>query len=124
MSTNIGYHTRLYADPSVKVVGGSFGGDIDQSTVDRLVSAHFTVTVKPSGTAVFVDRQGREVRAYISIDAAKTKAGIAALAVYRADRARSEAARQALEEAQQAELDDALASMTHDEAIRRLKAGG
>lgn len=74
MHRSIGYHTRLHSDNRVKVVGGSFGGSIDQETVERL--AHlFKVVIKPSGTAVFVDKEGREVALYLSVDPASTAIG-------------------------------------------------
>ena len=64
MRKSISYHTRQVGTDR-KVVGGSFGGNIDTETVDRLVNAHFTVKVKPSGHAVFVDKQEREVGLYL-----------------------------------------------------------
>ena len=75
MSKNIGYHTRLYTDNTRKIVGGSFGGQIDAETVERLVNLHFEVFVKPSGRAVFVDQQGREVHLYLSVDPENTEKG-------------------------------------------------
>ena len=61
MANNIGWHTRLYSDNKVKVSGGSFGGNIDQETVERLVKAWFTVNIKPSGAGVFVDCELRRL---------------------------------------------------------------
>lgn len=108
MGDNIGYHTRLYGDNTTKVVGGSFGGAIDMQTVERLVRAHFTVTVKPSGATVFVDKQGREVRLYFSIDPGTTTAGQAALREDRAKRMRQAELDRDIEERQQQERDDAM----------------
>jgi hypothetical protein len=75
---NIGYHTRLYSDNTQKICGGSFGGNVSPETVARLVKSHFDVTVKNSGTVVFVDKSGREVTLYITVDPANTDIGIAA----------------------------------------------
>ena len=77
---NIGYHTRLISDNTVKVVGGSFGGRFDIETANRLVKSHFSVAVKQSGRAVFVDKRGREVSLYFTVDAGETDAGKKALA--------------------------------------------
>jgi hypothetical protein len=118
---SIGYHTRLFGNHSVKCVGGSFGGSLDLETANRLVKAHFTVTVKPSGTPVFVDREGREVRLYISVDPAMTDAGKLALETYaKLKRARQE--QDAREEARKRDqIDSLLDGMTLDEALRRLE---
>lgn len=118
---NICYHTRLNSDPAVKVVGGSFGGSIDQDTVRRLVKHHFTVTVRPSGTAVFVDRKGREVSLYLTVDPATTDQGAAALKAWRQQQARQEAEVDGLREQQQDELDELMAGLTHEEVVARLR---
>ena len=73
MSENIGYHTRSVTTGD-KIVGGSFGGRIDQETVERLTRL-FTVTVTQSGTPVFVDAGGRPVRLYLTVDPGKTEKG-------------------------------------------------
>lgn len=119
--SNIGYHTRLFDDHSVKIVGGSFGGSIDMETANRLVSAHFTVTVKHSGTAVFVDRMGREVRLYISVDANKTAKGVIALKEWRAAREVEQRKAEARWEEEKEELDVLMGSLSHAEIVRRLK---
>lgn len=122
MSKNIGYHTRLYSDNKVKVSGGSFGGSVDMGTVERLVKSWFTVTVKPSGTAVFVDREGREVCLYISVDARETEAGKAALRDYR--EAQEKAWEAALEreriEHEQLKIESFLDGLSREEIIKRL----
>lgn len=120
---NIGYHTRLDSDNTVKVVGGSFGGTMSRETAERLVKAHFTVRIKPSGTAVFVDRQGRDVRLYLGVDAAKTEAGIAAMQAWRQEKQRAEQAQREQEDAQQVEIEGLMNGMPHDEIVRRLKGG-
>lgn len=123
MSNNIGYHTRLRDNNQVKVVGGSFGGTLDLETANRLVRSHFTVTVKASGTPVFVDREGREVHLYISVDPGMTDKGKEAIKAWREERARQEREEEALREQQEAELDAAMAGLKHEEIIRRLKGG-
>ena len=121
MSKNIGYHTRLYTDNTRKIVGGSFGGQIDAETVERLVNLHFEVFVKPSGRAVFVDQQGREVHLYLSVDPENTEKGKNALTSWRRRRnAELEANRERME-AEEAEVESLLAGLSHDEIVRRLK---
>jgi hypothetical protein len=119
-SKNIGYHTRLIGDNSVKVVGGSFGGDIDIETVNRL-TRFFTVTVKPSGTPVFVDDKGREVRLYITIDPCRTNKGMEALKEWRVARAKQERADAARHAQQSEEIDALMSGLSHEEVVRRLK---
>lgn len=114
---SIGYHTRLDSQNTIKVTGGSFGGDIDLETVERLVKAHFTVVIKNSGRAVFVDREGREVSLYITIDPCKTTAGVEARREYDKKRMLE---RQAEEEKEE-EIQTLLEGMTLEEAIRRLR---
>jgi len=113
---NIGYHARLVSDNTVKTVGGSFGGSFDLATVNRLVNNHFTVEVTPSGRAVFVDRRGRRVSLYVSVDADTTEAGRAALLEYR--KVELEAERK--EEEKREQLRDLLDSMGIEEALKRL----
>lgn len=120
MHKNIGYHTRLLSDNTVKVCGGSFGGTLDIETANRLVKAHFDVVVKPSGHPVFVDREGREVRLYVSVDPAMTTKGSEALKLWRVEKARLDAEAELQHEAQQEELESAMAGLSHEEIIRRL----
>lgn len=117
MSNNIGYHTRLNSNNTIKVCGGSFGGQIDSDTVARLVKSHFTVKILNSGSGVFVDREGREVNLYISVDPLKTEEGKKALAEHR----KVLAANQALEDEKDKEIEELLASMTPDEVLRKLR---
>lgn len=65
--SNISYHTRLHSDNSKKIIGGSFGGNCDIDTINRLVNAHFNINIKNSGIAVFVDKELQEVDLYIKI---------------------------------------------------------
>jgi len=115
---NIGYHTRLRNDNTVKIVGGSFGGFIDMETVNRLVNSQFEVIVKPSGTPVFVDKSGREVSLYLSIDAGNTEKGTVAMRAYRHQMALNEKE----QEAEQTEIDNILSELSNEEILRRLKA--
>lgn len=117
---NIGFHTRLDKDNTRKIVGGSFGGSIDLETVNRLVSSHFEVKVKPSGSPVFVDSEGREVRLYLSVDADRTEKGIEALAAWRAERAQKEREEQERNDRESAEVADLMGDLSHEEIVRRL----
>jgi hypothetical protein len=118
--SSICYHTRL-ASNDQKITGGTFGGHIDQDTVERLTKAWFTVEVKAGGTPVFVDRQGRQVRAYIYIDPGETEIGEKAVAAWRAERRLQQEELEKRETAEQAELEDLMSGMTHEEIVRRLK---
>jgi hypothetical protein len=120
MKRNICYHTRAYGNNSVKLFGGTFDGGIDQETVERLTRL-FSVTVKNSGTVVFVDRKGREVYLYLSVDASETAIGKAALAAWRAERARLQAEQEEMDRANSEEIDELMSGLTHDEVVRRLK---
>ena len=121
--SNIGYHTRLYKDNTVKVTGGSFGGSIDGDTVERL-SGLFEVKVLQSGTPVFVDREGREVRLYLSVDPQMTNKGALALHNYHIEQSRLEREREQQAEQEQNEVDSLMADLTHEEIVKRLRAGG
>lgn len=121
MKKSIGYHTRLNLNNSVKVVGGSFGGDISLDTANRLLSGHaYTVVIKPSGTPVFVDKEGNQVSLYFTIDPASTEIGKKALQEY----SKNQAIQRQLEEEKQAEIDHLLSSMSNDEILNLLKANG
>ena len=118
MRRNICYHTRSYSG-DVKTSGGTFGGQIDRETVDRLTGL-FSVTVKPSGQPVFVDRDGREVRLYLYVDPADTVKGCNALAEYRKAKFDREAKEQQDRDKQEEAIQTLLDSMTPEEIIRRL----
>lgn len=121
MHKNIGYHTRLVADHQTKVCGGSFGGSLDLATANRLVAAHFTCAVKPSGQVVFVDRSGRVVSLYITVDPEATVAGQQAKQEWLKEERKRQEAEAAQEAARQAEIEDAMEGLTHEEIMRRLK---
>lgn len=118
MKKNIGYHTRLYSDPSVKVVGGSFGGDISMETVERIVNAHFSVKIEESGHARFVDKNGREVYLYLSVDPLSTSKGKEAMTEYWKDRQRKEEE----EKQKREEIEAILDGMTSDEILAKLRS--
>lgn len=113
---NICYHTRLDGRNTVKVVGGTFPGSFDWETVERLVKSQFTVKVMPSGRTVFVDKGGRAVTVYVTVDPDQTQAGKLALSEDR--KARDE--REKVEAEKAAQVEELLSNLTHDEIIKRL----
>ncbi len=118
MHKNIGYHTRLHGDHTVKVVGGTFSGTFSAETVDHLVNNHFEVYIYPSsGNPVFVDKEGRKVSLYISVDPLSTEKGKAALAEH--NKMKLAEAKQEREEDD--EIERLLAGMSNEEALRRLR---
>lgn len=121
MSKNIGYHTRLHNNNTVKVCGGSFGGTIDNETVERLVKSHFTVAVKHSGSVVFVDRAGREVSLYLAVDASATEAGKAALKAWHEANRKIWAEQEEQEHFANLEIDNLMDGLSYEEIVRRLK---
>jgi NAD/NADP transhydrogenase alpha subunit len=118
---SIGYHTRLANNNTVKVVGGSFGGSIDMETVNRLMAHHFTVTVKDSGRAVFVDKEGREVQLYLTVDAELTEKGKTAMQAWRVKQAAKAERDQVQAEKEAAEVSQAMEGLSHDEIMDRLR---
>lgn len=122
MTNSIGYHTRLYSDNTKKIVGGSFGGSLDLDTVNRLAKNEFTVSVRESGVPVFVDRHGRQVTLYISVDAAATEKGIRALREWALANERNEETRKLQSEKEEAEIEGLLGCLSHEEIVRRLKS--
>ena len=118
---NIGYHTRLFADNTRKIVGGSFGGSLDMETANKLVNSQFEVVVKDSGRAVFVDSSQREVTLYISVDAANTTKGMAALKLWRTERERLYEAERKRSEQETEEIGQLMGHLSHEEIVRRLK---
>lgn len=121
MGRNICYHTRAATGENVgqKLVGGSFGGAIDQDTVERITRL-FDVKIKPSGTPVFVDKEGREVNLYFSIDPKNTEKGKDALRSYQLEQARLWEEEQAQREREKEELEELLSKYSHEELLRRL----
>lgn len=118
---SICYHTRLSNDNTKKICGGSFSGQLDLDTANQLVSAHFTVAIKNSGRAVFVDREGREVSLYISVDPSDTIKGREAIAADRKERAIREAEAAKKEAELQSQLDDLIETHGMERAIELLK---
>lgn len=117
MHKSISYHTRANMGDN-KIMGGSFGGSFDLDTVNRMIKYHkYTVIVKPSGSPVFVDRDGREVNIYFHVDPRSTEAGKAALD----QDAQRRLLLQQVEEAKEREVNDLLSNMTNDEILERLR---
>ena len=121
-ASNIGYHTRLLSNNSTKVVGGSFGGAIDADTVERLTRSHFTVIVKPSGRAVFVDREGREVSLYLSVDPESTSIGALALQNYHIEKQRTDREASEQRAKEEREIEELMHGLPHSEIMKRLKS--
>lgn len=119
-SKNIGWHTRSWTD-GTKIQGGSFGGDLSLETANRLIKYYFEVEITNTGTPVFVDKRGRRVWLYTSVDAASTEKGRAALRAWQALRNAADAANEALTEQQDAEIAELIGGLSHEEAVRRLK---
>lgn len=115
----IGYHTRLYKDHTKKVCGGSFHGALGKETIERLANT-FSVTVLPSGRPVFVDREGREVSLYVSVDASEMPKGKVALKAWHDAREKAEAAREERAQAEAEELEQLMPTLTHADIVRRL----
>ena len=118
---NIGYHTRLYSNNASKVVGGSFGGSLDMETVNRLVNSQFSVVVKHSGNLVLVDRDGREVNLYLSVDIASTDKGAQAIKDWRAKRAQEASQEEERCEREQEEIKQLLQGLSHEDIVSRLQ---
>ena len=118
---NIGWHTRLYKDPKVKCCTGSFSGDIDLETVDRLVKFHFEVSMLPSGRPVFVDKEGREVLLYFTIDPSSTTKGKEVFQEYLKQKRKEEERQEKIEQEQREEIEDLMTGLSHQEIINRLK---
>jgi hypothetical protein len=116
MGKNISYHTRLYGNDSVKICGGSFGGSIDLDTVQRLVNNHFSVIVKNSGHAVFVDKEAREVNLYLHVSPNETEQAKIAFKEWRLKREKE----LELEKAKERQIESLLSGLSNDEIIRRL----
>lgn len=117
---NIGYHTRLISDNTKKICGGSFGGEVSIETANRLVNAMFSVVVTPSGTARFVDREGREVSLYMSVDPSATDKGKVAMAKYHADKKIKDAVEEARCKDNQDTIESLMEGLSDEEIIARL----
>lgn len=117
MGKNIGYHTRSMTGE--KLSGGSFGGQIDMETVNRL-TRNYSVRIKESGTAVFVNSNGVDVYLYLTVDPSTTEKGKAARSEWYEREKVERAAREKLRREQEARLSELLDGMDTEEAIRRL----
>lgn len=111
---SIGWITRDSNNDNVRLGGGSFGGSIDMETVERLIKAHFTLQMRPSGSPTFVDREGRHVRLYLSIDPRMTDEG---QRLIERDAIERRSAASAMED----RLSDLLEGLSIEEAIKRLE---
>ena len=120
-ASNIGYHTRLISNNNTKVVGGSFSGAIDADTVERLTRSNFTVTVKPSGRAVFIDREGREVSLYLSVDPESTSIGALAVKNYHTEKQRADREASERRAKEKHEIEELMNDLPHAEIVKRLK---
>lgn len=117
MIRNIGYHTRLVENSTIKCASGSFGGTLDLDTANRLVKSRFKVVIKPSGRPVFVDREGREAYLYFSIAPQYTEAGKAALSQHRVELAKQEE----INKEKYLEVEKLLDDLSIDEVLARLR---
>jgi hypothetical protein len=64
------------------------------------------------------------VRLYLSVDPQMTNKGALALQNYRIEQARLDREREQQAEREQNEVDSLLADLTHEEIVKRLRAGG
>lgn len=120
MHKSICYHTRLSGKDSVKVCGGSFGGQVDMETVEQLVKNQFTVVIKNSGHAVFVDKEGREVNLYINIDPLSTKVGKDSKAKHNKETSERIERDKKIEAEKRSRLEAIMENMTNEEIIEKL----
>jgi hypothetical protein len=118
-SKSICYHTRLVKD-GTKVVGGSFGGAIDQETVERITRL-FSVVVKPSGTPVFIDDDGREVNLYFHINPKDTVKGSEAIKAHQLKKEQEWEEEQKQIREREEVLQQLMSSLTYEEILERLK---
>lgn len=125
MADMIRYYTYLYSDNTERVGSGSFAGDISMETVNRLVKNFFDVKILPSGSSVFVDKEGQEVSLYFKIDADKTEKGVVAMENLKKEQ---EAKRLIEQEKLEREtqvlydtIESALRSLTIEEIVQRIK---
>lgn len=91
-------------------------------TVNRLVNNNFTVSIRPSGSPVFADKEGRNVNLYLYIDPDETEKGKTTRLSYELAKEQERERQCELEKHQQEEIENLTASLSHEEIIRRLKA--
>jgi hypothetical protein len=119
MKNSISYHTSLIGT-NQKVTAGSFSGAVDQETVERITRL-FSVNIKNSGRAVFVDKEGREVSLYFFIDPANTEKGRQALKDWNSEKQRQWEEEERTRKEQIEEIENLTKGMTHEEIINKLK---
>jgi hypothetical protein len=120
-SKNIGWKT--YSARTGELLDwGLFGGALDMTTANRLVSNHgIKVRVKRTGFNVFVDKHDREVHLLFNIDPRSTSAGIEANKQHAEEQRQREAESVRLFEEQMREISNLMDGLTNAEIIRRLK---
>ncbi|UNY40419.1 hypothetical protein KLEP7_gp73 [Pseudaeromonas phage vB_PpeM_ KLEP7] len=118
---NICYHTRLHKDPKVKCCGGTFGGQVDAETIERLIKYNFDVKILPSGRLIFVDKEGRDVLLFISVDPESTSKGKNVLQEYQKQKRIEEEKQEKIEQEQNEEIEELTKGLSHEEIIKRLK---
>lgn len=121
MYTAVGYHTRAYLDTTQKISGGFFRGGLDAKTIGNLINAYFDVKIMSGGRAVFVDKNGRPVFLYITVDPSMTAKGKELIAANQAAQRSLAQALQAQEIREREELEDVMQGLSHAEIIKRLR---
>lgn len=126
MRSSICYHTRLRSNHTHKVNGGTFGFTspgkyFDSDTIERLVKTMFQVEFTNTGRAVFVDREGRQVDLYISVDPLFTSKGQEAQEAYYVEKRKRDEEEERIRSEQESEVEDLMDNLDHDEIIKRLK---
>ncbi len=122
MNKNIGYHTRLYGNDSVKLSGGVFGGSIDLETIERLTKYHFKVIIKNSGNAVFVNNNNQEVNLYIKVDPNITTIGKEAKNKYLEEQKKKLIQEEEQENIKKNLINELIDTMSLDEIIKKLQS--
>lgn len=116
------YHTRERGGSGKKLSGGTFGGRIDQETVNQLVEIRqFTVLIKPSGTPVFFDKQGREVSLYIWVDPSDTRLGKSAIEAWRKTREAENQQKADTEKQARDRIEELMGTMSPEQIIKALE---
>lgn len=115
------YHIRKDSDNRIKVCGGSVGisNPMDLNEAAEWIAQTHEVGVSPSGRVMF-KRNGEFVQAYLSIDAADTQKGRAALKAYREQQ--DELRRKSKED--QEILDAAISNVDQDKLREFLRSQG
>lgn len=110
------FFRAMSLDGKSVIRSGAFPGPLSVDTLNKLVSTHFSATVRPGGLPCFADNSGKEIRLYVTVDAALTDCGQEALRRYYAERR----AREREESLKEERIKTLMDSMTTDEILRRL----